>query len=55
VSFGQSCCHALADGVLAILDGLVTAPERALPRLDQALRDARIDPDRPWLKPAART
>jgi hypothetical protein len=48
-SFGQSRCRALATGVSALLADPDPPLDRGLSLLGQALRAARIDPNRPWL------
>jgi hypothetical protein len=47
-SFGQSRCRALAPGLLALLEGSPSR-SRGIEILVQALRDAGIDPERPWM------
>ena len=53
-SYGQSRCRALAPGVLRMLSEGRPAGNRALDYLLAALRQARIDPEQPWLRARSR-
>jgi hypothetical protein len=48
-SFGQSRCRALAPGLLTLLLEGSPSRIRGIEILVQALRDAAIDPERPWM------
>lgn len=48
-SFGQSRCRALAAGVIALLGESRRSVDRGIEILTQALEDANIDPECPWL------
>jgi hypothetical protein len=48
-SFGQSRCRALAAGVIALAAEASPSTERSLALLTDALVDAHIDPEHPWI------
>jgi len=50
-SFGQDRCNALAPAVLALLDDDRQPLTAGIDMFKEALRAARIDPERPWLCP----
>jgi hypothetical protein len=52
-SFGQSRCRALAAGVLAVLAEATPSMNQGVEILAQALRDAHLDPEHPWLNPVS--
>jgi hypothetical protein len=51
-SFGESRSHAIAPAAIALARMRPTSRDEAIARLSEGLRDAGIDPMRPWATPA---